>query len=396
MHLRLIALALLLVGFTNVPALGGRQDPTQSTSEQAILNRAASRIAAGELSQAEAAVSPLLQRNPRDVEALTTLGVIRARENRPGDAKKLFEQALVIRPGYAPAEINEGLAQIAQGSNEDAMHSFEAVLQADPTNSQAREGEVKAAVAAALQAKRAGDKDGALVYLVRARKYVPDDPTLLFDLGVQADELRLYQDSEEALNRSLQLRPGDAETIYALGRVELDEQKMSRAEAHLREYLKLRPDDASAHYGLGHLLHILTRNDEARGELERSIELQVRQTESFYELGTIELDSQRNEQAAALFQKVLERNPKHGGALTGMGIIAYRNKDYTKAEGYLESAVLNAPEYTPAHTYRAMALSRLGRKDEAEKELALAKSLTDKQNQEQRGYVLAKPDDPQR
>jgi tetratricopeptide (TPR) repeat protein len=280
---------------------------------------------------------------------------------------------------------------MAQGVNDEAMKSFELVLKTDPQNSEAREGEAQAAIASALEAKRAGDDDGAMVYLVRARKYVPDDPTLLLDFGVQADRMHLYKDAEEALNQALGLRPGNPQTIYALGRLELDEQKMPQAEAHLRAYLKLRPDDASAHYGLGKLLHTLLRNDEAQPELRRSIELQPQQTESYYELGSIELELQHNEPAAALFQKVLDRNPKHGGALTGMGMIAYRAKEYSQAETYLKSAALAAPEYPPAHFYYGMVLEQLGKIEEAGKELALGKRLTEKQNQEQRGYVLSAP-----
>lgn len=294
-------------------------------------------------------------------------------------------------PTNSAAQPGIGRSQLAQDLNHEAMKSFEAVLQTDPHNAEAREGEVKAAVTAALQAKLAGDNDGALVYLVRARKYVPDDPGLLFDFGVQADAMRLYKDAEEALNKALELRPADAQIVYALGHLELDEGKMPQAEAHLREYLKMRPDDASAHYGLGKLLHVVARNEEAKAELWRSIELSPRQTESYYELGDIELNLQQDDEAAALFQKVLGRNPKHGGALTGMGMVAYRKKDYATADAYLQSAVLAAPEYAPGHFYRAMALARLGRKEEGEKELAQARNLDEKQNREHGGYVLFTP-----
>ena len=297
--------------------------------------------------------------------------------------------SILLHARQAPTKPAKGSA-----ANDEAMKSFEAALRTNPHNAEARAGEVKAAIAAALEAKRAGDNDGAMVYLVRARKFVPDDPDLLLDFGVQADSMRLYTDAEEALNHALTLRPGDAQTIYALGHVELDEQKMPQAETHLRGYLKLKPEDASAHYGLGKLLHMLARNEEARAELRRSIELQPRQTESYYELGSLELDSQHKEQAEALFQKVLERNPRHGGALTGMGTIAYREKDYAKSEAWLKSAVLNAPDYSPAHLYYSMVLERLGRRDEAEKEVVLAKSLAEKERQEHSGYVLSEPKAP--
>lgn len=291
----------------------------------------------------------------------------------------------------APAGVKEGLARLAQGLNEQAMNLFEAVLQTDAHNEQARAGEIKAATAAALKAKRAGDEDGAMVYLVRARKHVPNDPALLLDFGVQADRLRLFKDGEAALQRSLELRPGDAETIYALGRLEFDAQKLPEAEARLREYLQLRPEDATAHYGLGKLLHMLSRDADAEAELRRSIELLPQQTESYYELGSIELDLRHDETAEKLFRKVLARDAKHGGALAGMGMIAFHAKDYHRAESFLKSAVLCAPDYSQAHVFYSMVLARLGRKDEAQKELELGSKLAEKQNRERSGYALSLP-----
>ena len=169
---------------------------------------------------------------------------------------------------------------------------------------------------------------------------------------------------------------------------------MPQAEAHLRQYLKLFPDDASAHYGLGKLLHILARDDEAQVELRRSLELQPQQTESYYELGDIELGRHQNDAAVALFEKALERNANHGGALAGMGIVAYRMKDYAKAEGYLKSAIVCAPDYSTEHFYYGMVLTKLGRAAEAEKELGLAKDAEQKEKQEQRGYVLSTTEPP--
>jgi tetratricopeptide (TPR) repeat protein len=328
---------------------------TEDSSAHSRLETASRLVDAHELEKAESEIKNLLDRNPNDAGALTLLGKIR----------------------------------LEQHGFDDAMVAFESALKTEPRNPAARSGEAKAGTAAALQAKRAGDNDGALVYLIRARKYVPDDPELLFDFGVHADLMHLYKDAEEALTKSLDLRPGDTQTIYALSRLELDEQKMPQAEAHLRQYLKLRPEDASAHYGLGKLLHILLRDDEAQVELRRSVELQPLQTESYYELGDIELQRHKDDAAAALFSKVLGRSPKHGGGLTGLGIIAYRAKDYSKAENYLKSAVLYAQKYPAAHYYYGLVLAKTGRAAEAQAELDRAKSAEEQEKQEQRGFVLS-------
>ena len=73
--------------------------------------------------------------------------------------------------------------------------------------------------------------------------------------------------------------------------------------------------------------------------------------------------------------KVLARDPHHGGALTDMGILAYRAARYDEAKVDLATAIESAPEYQKAHYYYALTLSRLGRKPEAEREFALAKTL---------------------
>src|SRR5881275_666625 len=66
-----------------------------------------------------------------------------------------------LTPWRAQKAPNQSAKESA--AHEEAMKSFEAVLRTDPHNAEARVGEVKSAIAAALEAKRAGDNDGAMV-----------------------------------------------------------------------------------------------------------------------------------------------------------------------------------------------------------------------------------------
>ncbi len=280
--------------------------------------------------------------------------------------------------------------QPAVAPTDAAMKPFEAVLTTHPQDEVARKGEVKAAAAEALSLRNAGAMDAALAVLARARRYVPNDPSLLMDFGIQANSMHLYRDAEAALEQAHKFAPDDPKILYGLAHVELDEQKMPQAEADLRAYLKMCPDDATAHYGLGLLLHMMVKDDEAKLELERSLKLEPQQTESWYELGEIAFDRHEDAEARADYEKVLQRDPTHGGALTGMGILAYRAKDYPSAERYLSQAVVDAPNYPAAHRFYAMLLTRLGKKLQADREDEQARSLTEQQNQLQHGYVLYK------
>jgi tetratricopeptide (TPR) repeat protein len=287
-----------------------------------------------------------------------------------------------------PAFLELGRIQLVQGLNEDALKSFETVLAKEPNSAPARKGEVDAAINAALVERGIGENDYALIYLARARKFVPDSPKLLMDFGIQADGMHIYKDADEALVKAHELAPRDEQILYALAHVQADEGKASVAEPNLRAYLKIHPDDATAHYGLGHVLHMLSREDEAKAELERSITLLPNQAESWYELGEIAAEMQQDAEAKADYEKTLAVSPAHGGALTGMGELAYRAKDYASAEKYLQKALLYAPDYARAHQYYAMVLARMGRQEESERESALAKELREQQVKLSRGYSL--------
>jgi tetratricopeptide (TPR) repeat protein len=340
---------LLLLSLTTFPLL-----PAMMCAQQDTISQARSLAASGHLEEANELLSEEIQHKPQDVALLQELGSV----------------------------------QLSQQLYDDALNSFGSALSLQPDSRPAQSGEVRAAVADALLDRNAGNQDGALSCLLRAKKLVPDSVELLTDFGIQADSMELYKDADDALTQAHRLAPEDSRALLALAHVELDEQKMPEAEANLRAYLRIKPDDASAHYGLGHLLHMMVKNDEATQELERSIELRPQQTESYYELGEIALDQGQNDKAKKEFVIVLQADPRHGGALTGMGIIAYRNKQYPVAEGYFSKAVLYAPDYAPAHQFYAMTLARLGRQEESEREMAQARKLSDAQNRLRHGYVL--------
>ncbi len=344
------------------------------------------------LAEAEAALAPILASQPGDAHAAVLLGRVRWEQGRNDEAAQLFTQAMSLNPTAAEPRIWQGKLLASTSQWDESLTMFESVLRRDPADAMAREGEVTTASQAALAARKAREMEASLGLLLRARTFVPDDPVLLRNFGVQAMDMKLYEDSETALTAAHRIRPDDALTLYALSRTQLQMQKMPQAEANMRAYLVMKPDDPTAHYALGRILHIDLRIDEARVELKRSIELQPVQTESYYELGQIELDVHNDSLAAPLFQKVVERDPNHGGALAGLGIIAYRKKDYLTAEGYLKRAAASAPNYRVARYYYGITLMRLGKKEEAAPELEAATLLARQENTTERGGMhLASP-----
>ncbi len=279
-----------------------------------------------------------------------------------------FGMFLMLAPGTCSARV-----PALDTAAVSAPPSTEPAPQAAPTPGQCDEGD--RAVATALGLRKQGDGPAALACLEQARVSHPEDPVLLTDLGVQAYDLQRLTEAAEALNTALRLQPNSPTAQYALARVELDRQHMPQAEALFRAYLAQRPKDASAHYGFGHLLQMQQHNDEAAAEFHRSIDLQPAQTESYYQLGQMDLDVHHDTEARVLFTKVLSRFSAHGGALTGIGILDFRAKNYAAARQSLEAAIAASPEYQPAHYYLGLTLARLGDSPASALELKRAADL---------------------
>jgi tetratricopeptide (TPR) repeat protein len=282
----------------------------------------------------------------------------------------------------APATVDQANLLRSAGKLREARDAYEQVLKADPANAAAQDGEVEVSERMALDARAAGHMDEALKDLLQAQKLAPENPRLLYDLGILEDEMRLYIDADKTLAHLEQIVPDDPKIEYAVARVKLDLGQLDAAEAKMQAYLRVHPEDATAHYGLGRIYRLKAELDQARAEFQRSIELRPQQTEAYYQLGDVDLQQGDFAGALANFGKTLERNPRHGGALAGTGIAYFKQKQYDKAEEALEKAVSAAPDYQPGHYYLGLTLARLGKKEESERELALATKLADEDNRQ--------------
>jgi tetratricopeptide (TPR) repeat protein len=274
----------------------------------------------------------------------------------------------------------QGVALLEQGKADEARAIFETILRADPSDAAAQAREVEASERLALDKRASGRDVDALSDLLRAQKLVPANARLEYDLGILEDEMHLYPEAEKALETAQSLHLENPRLLYAMARAEMDAGQLGPAAEKMQAYLKMQPNDASAHYGLGRIYQIGLQFDKARAEFEESLRLQPEQTEAYYQLGDIDLKLNQYPAALDQFEKTLARNPKHGGALADAGEVCFREKKYDEALGYLQRAIVAAPNYQPGHYYLGLTLGRLGRKEESEKELAMAAKLADEDN----------------
>jgi len=381
--LRIVAPAILCLLI-----FSGAASPQKIASTPERLRQAQGLIASGRSAPAEKLLSSILRQQPGNPVALTLMGAVRAQQQGQGTkAEEFFRKAIVADPNHIPAWRGLGVFLLKMQRYPEALDTFESGLKRSPQDGALRQGEVRTAIILAETQLQAQDNEGALISLLRANRFVSEDADLLTKLGILEDRMKIFQDADIALKRSLALRANDPTTLYALAHLKVDQQMPTEAAAYMQQYLALKPDDASAYYGMGRILRLSAKPEEAAVEYEKSIALRPEQTESYYELAEMAVDANLDDKAEPLLKRVLERDPKHGGALTEMGVISFRRKDYAQAEQYLKSAIDALPGYGPAHYQYALTLKKLGRKDEAQKEFATAYALNKPPTEKSPGTV---------
>jgi tetratricopeptide (TPR) repeat protein len=389
--------AIFLLASTVAPGQTSMTPATTPAGNLSLIQIAAQSLGAGDLPKAEQALSSILETSPEDFRALNLLGIVRAEQHREPDAEKLFKRALDLKPDFTSAHVSLGMLYVQMSKPEEAIPQFQEALRLDPTRSDARSSLVNVLRDQAHAAVRQNDPEKALSFLLQARKASPKDPDVLYDFGIVALKMSLFPDAVGALKEALNLpkndlpkhdlRKDDANTLYALGRAQMGMANYEDARATFDHYCQLHPSDASGHYALGMTLEALQRPTDAESQFKKSIELQPAQTESYFELGRIELEAGNLQAAEDHFSRVLKRDPHHAGALAGEGRLKFQQKDYAQALDLLSQSIAANASLREAHYYLGITYARMSRREDSDKELAIATRL-EHEEVEQHQYLI--------
>jgi len=346
-----------------------------ATPSVATIRDAAAALAAGDLKRAESELQAILHAEPTDVHALNLLAIVRVEQKREAEAEVLFKQAIAIQPNFAGAHAGLGLLYAQAGKDDLAIPELQQSARLDPSRKDVQAVLISIWRSQAHDAAEHNELEKALALLIGARKLNPADADVQYEFGMVALRMSLFPDAIDAFDQTLKLRVDDAAALYGLGRAKISVSSFDDAKQAFERYVQLRPADASGHYALGFSVQALQRPADARAEYEKSIALQPLQTESYFQLGLIELEAGNADGAAKQFNHVLDRAPQHAGALTGMGRVRFQEKQYEAAAVSFERAIASSPGLREAHYYLGLTDSRLGRKEDSEKELQIASRI---------------------
>lgn len=157
--------------------------------------------------------------------------------------------------------------------------------------------------------KELGKPERAMAVYDEAVAANPDNADLLYARGLLAADLGRIDQAERDLRQVLHLKPGDADTLNALGYT-LAEQtnRLGEAYEYIRQALRKLPDSAPVLDSMGWVLYRMGRKEEAL-EYLRKAAAKMQDGEIAAHLGEVLWSLGRKEEARKVWQEALKFDP---------------------------------------------------------------------------------------
>ena len=265
----------------------------------------------GRLSEAERLCRLVLDKVPRQVDAMQLLGVILSQTGRCTEAVQLLRKAISQAPGHAQLYNNLGVALHRLGKPDEAVSQFNRALQIRPDFAKAYNN-----LGAALI--ELGRVDEAVIACAEAIRLQGDLKQAHNNLGLALKKKAAIsscgagslQDAAASFEKAIALDPEYAEALSNLGMVLIAQGKLKEAADNLQKAVSLAPSSAEFRNNLGVLLNREGRFDEAVAASEKAIDLRPDYVEAHNNLGTALMELGRFAEANAAFEKAIGIDPE--------------------------------------------------------------------------------------
>jgi tetratricopeptide (TPR) repeat protein len=295
-------------------------------------------------------------------------------------ASLLAQQAPSRPPSAAPPSsgsamtADKALALAEQGHCKEALPALRRIV-ASPGPLEGR----RSAGIAGLRCTVAIDNVDATLDFARLLNHdFSNDPEVLFVLVHTYSDLsgRVAQELAQKAPHSIPAQKLNAEALEMQG-------KWDEAQTQYEDMLAKNPDEPGIHYLLGRLLLSKPQGDDAailkaKGEFEKELQIDPRNGGAEFILGEMAKQAGQCEEAVPHFTRATKLDPTFGDAYLSLGLCLVALKQWEASLPPLQAATRLEEGNPAAHYNLALAYSRLGRRDEAEKEFAIHRKMTDK------------------
>jgi tetratricopeptide (TPR) repeat protein len=327
--------------------------------------------------------------HPEDVDTQGNLGVLLFFQGKAAEAIPHLRVAVEKQPSLAKIQ---GILGIAELRTEDIEQGRKDLETAFPSITDAK---IKVLVGLELVGSytQIGDLDQAAEVLAQLKKAAPANPEVLYA------EYQTYFDLSAEARLALSLAaPDSAQMHQLLAHEEITEGNTNRAIAQFRMAIAIDPRLPGVHFELAELLN--TASDpairkEAIEEYRIALEQNPRDEKAICRLGEIAAQKGDVKQAYDDYSKAVALQPADADAKLGLAKALIEMDEPDKALPLLEASVQLEPTNSTAH-YRLSTLYRkMGRIEDARREVELYKKYKDMKEKLRALYkdVLIRPEE---
>lgn len=345
----------------------------------------------------------LADRHANSAGALFAYAQLAARANQPDLALQKVENALRLRPDWVDAHILRAQIRFRQGDLERALKEMGEAVSAQPKD-------LKLGLTYARMLVEAKRFDAARSQFEVLAEQSPDNPDVLYALGLLALDAKNMDDAQRYLSRLAQLGQRVDEAHYYLGRIAETQDKpaearqwyakVARGEYYLEAQIRIAsllakegnlrgardhlqglrmqdPDSAVRLYlAEGEILGETEKHQEAMALYNEAILLLPDSNELLYARALLAEKLDKLDLAEQDLHKIIERDPDNAQALNALGYtLADRTDRYAEALKYVQRAMELLPDDAAVIDSMGWVQYRLGNREEAIKYLRRAFEL---------------------
>jgi tetratricopeptide (TPR) repeat protein len=267
----------------------------------------------------------------------------------------------------------QGIELVSRGDCKQALPSLKKAIP-HLTDKKLRYSAEMASVRCAMSVN---DVDTAAEGLLRMNHEYQHDPEVLYITTHFFSELANRASSEIAATapNSYQAHELDAEAYES-------QEKWDEASAEYKQILEKNPNLPEIHYRLGRILLVRPEApgnlDEAKKEFEAELQIDPSNASAEYALGEIARQAQQWEDAEGHYLNATKDDQGFLEAFLGLGMSLNALGKFPDAVAPLEKYVKLQPADPAGHYQLAIAYARTGRKQDADREIALQKETESK------------------
>ena len=310
----------------------------------------------GQLQEAKNICTDILQKFPKNKQALTVIQTLAEAYNsianaqmQKGDSEAAidsYKQAISIEPDYAEAYYNIAILLENNGNPDAAIDSYKRVLKIIPNYAGAYNniGNIQ---------KGMGDFEAAISSYNMAVLIKPNYAEAYYNLGLAQHDKGDLKAAIGSYKDALKIKPEYAEAYNNMGNAQKGEGDLDAAIGYYKQALKIKPDYANAYYNMGNALRDKGELEAAIVYYKQAVNITPNYFEAYSNMGVALKDSGLLEAAIDCYQRVLKIKPNYAEAHFNMGITLLEKGDREATMECYKRAIEIQPNYGDAHINKA-------------------------------------------